>query len=53
MFMLPYSLGKALVAAEYISADDSNAAAGEDAYMILVDYDFTDKLGGAIRYSRI
>lgn len=46
-----YSLGKALVAGEIISADDSNAAAGEDAYMILVDYDFTDKLGGAIRYS--
>ena len=46
-----YTVGKALVAGEIISADDSNAAAGEDAYMILVDYDFTDKLGGAIRYS--
>ena len=46
-----YSAGKALIAGEIISADDANAAAGEDAYMILVDYDFNDKLGGAIRYS--
>jgi len=46
-----YTAGKALFAAEYISADDDDATTGEDAFMILVDYDFTDKLGGAIRYS--
>ena len=46
-----YSVGKALIAGEIVSADDANAANGEDAYMILVDYDFNDKLGGAIRYS--
>jgi hypothetical protein len=45
-----YTAGKALLAAEYISADDEDET-GEDAYMILLDYDFTDKLGGAIRYS--
>jgi hypothetical protein len=46
-----YSVGKALIAGEIISADDSNARNGEDAYMLLVDYDFNDKLGGAIRFS--
>ena len=46
-----YSIGKALVAAEIINASDTSATAGEDAYLILLDYDFTDKLGGAIRYS--
>jgi hypothetical protein len=46
-----YAIGKALIAGEIVSADDANAANGEDAYMILVDYDFNDKLGGALRYS--
>ena len=46
-----YQVGKALLAAEFITADDDAAGAGEDAYMLLLDYDFTDKLGGAIRYS--
>ncbi|MEC8044621.1 MAG: outer membrane beta-barrel protein [Verrucomicrobiota bacterium] len=46
-----YQVGKAMLAAEFITADDDAAGAGEDAYMLLVDYDFTDKLGGALRYS--
>jgi hypothetical protein len=46
-----YSIGKALIAGEIINASDTLASAGEDAYLLLVDYDFTDKLGGAIRYS--
>ena len=46
-----YSIGKALVAGEIISASDTDTNAGEDAYLILLDYDFTDKLGAAIRYS--
>jgi hypothetical protein len=46
-----YTVGKALFAAEYISASDDVAANGEDAFLVLVDYDFSDKLGGAIRYS--
>ncbi len=48
-----YSAGKALVAAEYISASDDDATAGEDAYMLLLDYDFNDKMGGAVRYSKM
>jgi len=47
-----YSIGKALIAGEIINASDTTTGgAGEDAYLLLVDYDFTDKLGGAIRYS--
>jgi predicted porin len=46
-----YSIGKALIAAELTNASDTRATAGEDAYLLLLDYDFTDKLGGAIRYS--
>jgi len=46
-----YQAGKALLAAEYITRDSDQPNVGEDAYMLLLDYDFTDKLGGAIRYS--
>ena len=46
-----YTLGKALIAGEVISADDANIANGEDAHLVLIDYDFTDKLGATIRYS--
>jgi len=46
-----YTVGKALIAGEIISADDANTLRGEDAHLVLIDYDFTDKLGAAIRYS--
>jgi len=47
-----YSFGKGLVAAEYISIDNGGVAtAGEDAFMLLADYDFTEQIGAAIRYS--
>jgi len=46
-----YAVGKALVAGEIINASDTDTTQGEDAYLLLLDYDFTDKLGGAIRYS--
>ena len=48
-----YAIGKALIAGEIINASDTTpgGAQGEDAYLLLLDYDFTDKLGGAIRYS--
>ena len=46
-----YTIGKALIAGEIVSADDANIANGEDAYLVLIDYDFTDKIGGALRYS--
>ena len=47
-----YTAGKALIAGEFIGASDDTANAGEDAFLILLDYDFTDKLGGALRYSQ-
>jgi len=43
-----YTAGKALIGAEWSNMD---GGADRDAYLVLVDYDFTDKLGGAIRYS--
>ena len=46
-----YTAGKALFGAEYISANDDNAANGENAFLVLVDYDVSDKLGVAVRYS--
>ena len=46
-----YQVGKAMLAPEFITADDDAAGAGEGNTMLLLDYDFTDKLGGAIRYS--
>ena len=42
-----YGLGKTTIAAEYTTIDND---AGENAFLILADHDFTDKLG-AIRYS--
>jgi hypothetical protein len=44
------SFGKLLVGAEYSEFSPSN---GNDrgAYMVLVDYDYTDKIGAAIRFS--
>ena len=47
-----YTAGKALIAGEFIGASDDTANSGEDAFLVLVDYDFTDKLGGALRYSQ-
>jgi len=48
-----YTAGKALVAAEYTVLDpETSGAKDADALMLLLDYDFTDKLGGAIRYSQ-
>jgi len=50
-----YTMGKALIAAEWQEAsnDQLTATANGDneAYQFLVDYDFNDKLGAAIRYS--
>ena len=50
------SFGKLLVGAEYseISTDAKNSAGNDDdrdAYMVLLDYDFNDKLGAALRFS--
>ena len=50
-----YTLGKALIAAEWQEASNDNIALSDngdvEAYQILVDYDFSDKLGGTVRYS--
>ena len=46
-----YTAGKALFGAEYITADDDVTTNGEDAFLLLVDYDVSDKLGVAVRYS--
>ena len=46
-----YTAGKALLGAEYITADDDVTTNGEDAFLLLVDYDVSDKLGVAVRYS--
>jgi hypothetical protein len=50
-----YTLGKALIAAEWQEASNDNINLTHngdvEAYQLLVDYDFTDKLGAAIRYS--
>jgi hypothetical protein len=43
-----YTVGKALIAAEYSKID---ATTDLDAMMILIDYDVSDKLGVAVRYS--
>ena len=43
-----YGLGKTTIAAEYTTIDND---AGENAFLLLADHDFTDQLGGAIRYS--
>jgi len=44
------SFGKLLVAAEY--TEISTNALDRDAYMVLADYDYTDKIGVAIRLSK-
>jgi len=50
-----YTMGKALIAAEWQEASNDTVAAAtngdNEAYQFLVDYDFNDKLGAAIRYS--
>jgi hypothetical protein len=50
-----YTMGKALFAAEWQEASNDTVSAGtngdNEAYQFLVDYDFNDKLGAAIRYS--
>ncbi|MDG1173961.1 MAG: hypothetical protein P8M67_06670, partial [Opitutales bacterium] len=44
------SFGKLLVAAEY--TEISTNALDRDAYMVLADYDYTDKIGVALRISK-
>jgi len=46
-----YQLDRLLLAAEFITASDDSTTAGEDAYLLLADYDFNDKLGLAVRFS--
>ena len=50
-----YTMGKALIAAEWQEASNDTVSAGtngdNEAYQFLVDYDFNDKLGAAIRYT--
>jgi hypothetical protein len=47
-----YTMGKALIAAEWSNIDEDNTAnADRDAYQILVDYDVSDVLGFAVRYA--
>ncbi len=46
------SLGKLFIAGEYTEIQTENVATGDlDAYMLLLDYDFNDKLGAALRIS--
>lgn len=48
-----YQVGKALLAAEWQSMDpEATGAADQEAFMLLVDYDVSDKLGVAVRYSQ-
>jgi hypothetical protein len=44
-----YTIGKALIGAEYTETELNNV--DYDAMLILVDYDVSDKLGVAVRYS--
>ncbi|MDG1138081.1 MAG: outer membrane beta-barrel protein, partial [Opitutales bacterium] len=50
-----YTIGKALIAAEWQEASNDNITLADngdvEAYQILVDYDFSDKLGATVRYS--
>ena len=49
-----YTMGKALIAAEWQEASNDTTGANNgdnEAYQFLIDYDFNDKLGAAIRYS--
>lgn len=46
------SFGKLLFAAEYTQIQSSVAnTADRDAFLVLVDYDYTDKIGVALRFS--
>ena len=46
------SFGKLLFAAEYTQIQSSKAnTADRDAFLVLVDYDYTDKIGVALRFS--
>ena len=48
-----YTAGKALIAAEYTTWNPEKASLKTlDAMMILLDYDFSDKFGAAVRYSQ-
>jgi hypothetical protein len=48
-----YQVGKALLAAEWQSMDpEATGLADQEAFMLLVDYDVSDKLGVAVRYSQ-
>jgi hypothetical protein len=47
-----YVVGKALLAAEYTTWNPETASEETlDAFMLLLDYDFSDKFGAAVRYS--
>jgi hypothetical protein len=47
------SFGKLLLGAEYIQLQSDDANTGDrDAYMVLADYDYTDKIGVAVRLSK-
>jgi hypothetical protein len=47
-----YQVGKASLGAEYVELQDADAAVGDrEAFSVLVDYDVSDKLGVAVRYS--
>jgi len=46
-----YQVGKALIGAEYTEVSPTGSA-DLDAFLVLVDYDVSDKLGVAVRYSQ-
>jgi hypothetical protein len=46
-----YSVGKALLGAEYTEIDPATGG-DRDAFLLLADYDVSDKLGVAVRYSQ-
>jgi len=48
-----YEVGQALVAAEYTVLDsETSGTPDQDALLFLIDYDFSDKFGAAVRYSQ-
>ena len=47
------TFGKLLLAAEYLQKQSEDTAVGDrDAYLVLADYDYNDKIGVAIRLSK-
>jgi hypothetical protein len=51
-FHVSTSFGKVFVAGEYTEIQTENVATGDlDAYLLLLDYDFNDKFGAALRIS--